>query len=104
MFEKQDEETLKGSITWLVPDAQKNSMEPILIQLGPGGQSYTIVPHEGEEFGYVLSGSVFLVTGSQQIRVRTGCSFCIHPASEHSLKNAGKSTAKVLWISSPPSF
>ena len=31
MFEKKDEETLKGSITWLVPDAQKNSMEPILL-------------------------------------------------------------------------
>ena len=39
MFEKKDEETLKGSITWLVPDAQKNSMEPILIELGPDGES-----------------------------------------------------------------
>ena len=35
MFVKEDGETLKGSITWLVPSAQKNRMEPILVDLGP---------------------------------------------------------------------
>ena len=104
MFEKKDDETLKGSITWLVPDAQKNSMEPILIELGPDGESYAMAPSEGEEFGYVLSGAVYLVTGSERTRLRTGWSFCIHPSTEHSLKNAGKTTARVLWISTPPSF
>ena len=104
MFETTDEETLHGSITWLVPDAQKNSMEPILVTLGPGGQSYLMSPSEGEEFGYVLAGTILLVTETDQVRVRTGCSFCLHPSSEHYLKNAGKSTAKVLWISTPPSF
>lgn len=104
MFEKKDDETLKGSITWLVPDAQKNSMEPILIELGPDGESYAMSPSEGEEFGYVLSGAVYLVTGSERTRLRTGWSFCIHPSTEHSLKNAGKTTARVLWISTPPSF
>ncbi len=104
MFEKVDEETLHGSITWLVPDAQKNRMEPILVTLGPNGQSYTMGPGEGEEFGYVLAGSIFLVTGQEKLRVKTGDSFFVRPTSEHYLKNAGKSTAKVLWISTPPSF
>jgi len=31
MFEKLDDDTLKGSITWLIPNAQKNDMEPILV-------------------------------------------------------------------------
>ena len=104
MFEKVDEETLHGSITWLVPDAQRNRMEPILITLGPGGQSYAMDPSEGEEFGYVLGGNVDLVMGQEKIRVKTGCSFCIHPLAEHYLKNAGKTTARVLWVSTPPSF
>ena len=60
MFEKTNEETLHGSIVWLVPSAQKNDMEPILMQIGPGGSSQEMPPHEGEEFGYVLSGSVML--------------------------------------------
>lgn len=104
MFEKLDEETLHGGITWLIPDAQKNDMEPILVELGEGGQTYPLPPSEGEEFGYVLSGSVFLVTGEKKTRVRTGCSFCIHPRNEHYLINAGKTKAKVLWVSTPPSF
>ena len=60
MFEKTDDENLRGSILWLVPSAQKNDMEPILLQIGPGGCSQEMPPHEGEEFGYVLSGSVVL--------------------------------------------
>ncbi len=104
MFVKEDDTQLKGSITWLVPDAQKNRMEPILIEMAAGGESPMLMPHEGEEFGYVLSGSVFLITGASKRRVKAGCSFCIHPREEHRLKNAGKSKAKVLWISTPPSF
>ncbi|MBQ8161036.1 MAG: cupin domain-containing protein [Clostridia bacterium] len=104
MFEKVDEDLLCGKVTWLVPDAQKNSMEPILVELGPGGQSDTMPPSEGEEFGYVLAGSVDLYLGDTAMRVRTGCSFCLHPGSDHYLKNPGKTKAKVLWISTPPSF
>ena len=104
MFVKEDGEELRGSITWLVPDAQKNAMEPILLEMAEGGRSYSMPPHEGEEFGYVLSGSVFLVQGGQKTRVRNGCSFCVHPREEHHLENAGKVRAKVLWISNPPSF
>ena len=103
MFVKEDEQ-LCGRITWLVPDAQKNTMEPILVELGENGRSYELPPHQGEEFGYVLSGSIFLIDGETKTRVRAGSSFCLHPHETHYLLNAGKSTAKVLWISTPPSF
>ena len=103
MFVKEDEQ-LGGSITWLVPDAQKNTMEPILVDLGEDGRTYELLPHQGEEFGYVLSGSIFLVDGETKTRIRAGSSFCLHPHETHYLMNAGKSHAKVLWISTPPSF
>ena len=104
MFVKEDEESLRGATTWLVPNAQKNSMEPILVEMNEGGETYPLSPHEGEEFGYVLSGTIFLVTGETKTRVRTGCSFCIHPRETHYLMNAGKTKARVLWISNPPVF
>lgn len=103
MFVKEDEQ-LRGSITWLVPDAQKNTMEPILVDLGEEGRTYELLPHQGEEFGYVLSGSIFLVDGETKTRVRAGSSFCLHPHETHYLMNAGKTRAKILWISTPPSF
>ncbi len=104
MFVKEDGEELKGTITWLVPDAQKNSMEPILLEMEAGGRTQVFPPSEGEEFGYVLSGSIFLVVGGERQRVRPGYSFCIHPGEDHWLMNAGKTRAKVLWVSNPPSF
>ncbi len=104
MFVKEDPEGMRGAITWLVPDAQKNTMEPILLELDEGGESYLLPPHEGEEFGYVLAGSVHLVMGEKKTRVRTGYSFCIHPRESHQLVNAGKTKARVLWVSTPPVF
>ena len=53
MFETEDED-LKYRLKWLVPNSQKNDMEPIIITLQPGGQYKEEKPHEGEEFGYVL--------------------------------------------------
>ena len=104
MFEKDDDEDRHGKITWLIPDAQKNSMEPILLELEEGGESVVMPPHEGEEFGYVLSGRVTLCTGKREYPVKTGGSFCLHPSATHFIRNSGKAKAKVLWISTPPSF
>lgn len=102
MFEKDDE--THGHITWLVPNAQKNEMEPILVTLSPGQATQPQDPHEGEEFGFVLSGSVQLHYGAGKQRVKSGESFCFHPSAAHWLANAGRSVAKVLWVSTPPSF
>ena len=67
---KEDVEGLKGHIRWLVPTAQKNSMEPILVEMAAGGETEMQDPHEGEEFGYVLSGSVIIELGERRIRAR----------------------------------
>ncbi len=104
MFVKEDGETLKGSITWLVPSAQKNDMEPILVELGEGGRTQEMPPHEGEEFGFVLSGTVTLRVDGKRYRVKTGESFSLHPNAAHSVENAGKRPARFLWVSTPPNF
>ncbi|MBE5776960.1 MAG: cupin domain-containing protein [Clostridiales bacterium] len=104
MFVKEDEEILRGSITWLIPSAQKNSMEPILVHLDADGQTQEIPPHEGEEFGYVLSGTIVLHLGGKQHKVRTGESFSIHPGASHYIENTGKRPATFIWVSNPPNF
>ena len=60
-FEKHDLE-LKNEIKWIIPNAQKNMMEPILLTLEPGGETYPDNPHEGEEFGYVLQGNISILS------------------------------------------
>ena len=103
MFVKEEPERA-FSIEWLVPNAQKNQLEPILVTLAQGGETWPQDPHEGEEFGYVLSGSIYLFLGEKKLRVRRGESFCFQPTDLHYIKNAGKSEAKVIWVATPPSF
>jgi transcriptional regulator with XRE-family HTH domain len=103
MFIKADEEA-GVTIRWLVTNAQRNALEPILVTLAPGASTEPDDPHEGEEFGYVLSGVITLVSGEQKRKVRRGDAFYFRPTGVHYLINTGKSEGKVLWVSTPPSF
>ena len=100
-FVKKDEE-YKNQIKWIIPNAQKNCMEPIHLLLEKGGETCPDNPHEGEEFGYVLSGTVQIVLGNRSFKAKKGESFYYEAKYKHYLKS--KNGAKVLWISSPPSF
>lgn len=103
-YVKEDEEMLKGSVRWLVPTAQKNQMEPIVVEMEMGGVTEWDNPHEGEEFGYVLSGAVQIELGERTVKARKGESFYFKPTEPHRLINPGKAPCRFLWVSTPPSF
>lgn len=103
VFESENED-LNYILKWLIPNAQKNAMEPILMELGPGGKTKEDYPHEGEEFGYVINGSIFLHIGNDNYKVKKGESFYYKANSNHYVVNSGKSVAKIIWVSTPPSF
>ena len=92
------------TVHWIVPNAQRNKMEPILLELPGGGESFEVAPHNGEEFGYVMEGTVSLVTDGKRNVLRKGETFYLHGRTFHTLKNEHKTTAKVLWVSTPPLF
>ena len=100
-FEKHDLE-LKNEIKWIIPNAQKNMMEPILLTLEPGGETYPDNPHEGEEFGYVLQGNISIHIGSKTYKAKKGESFYFVSDKKHYLSS--KAGAVLIWVSSPPSF
>lgn len=103
MFEKVDKENGR-SILWLIPNAQKNSLEPILVTLEPGATTTIDDPHNGEEFGYLLSGSATLYLGARKYKLKRGSSFYYEPSVVHYIENTGKVQAKILWVSTPPTF
>ena len=100
-FEKHDPD-LKNEIRWIIPNAQKNSMEPILLTLEAGGSTCPDNPHEGEEFGYVLQGSVAIHLGGRICKAKKGESFYFRADKTHHLSS--RSGAVLIWVSSPPSF
>lgn len=96
--------TEEYTLNWLVPNAQKNSMEPTLIKLNPNGSTDEDFPHEGEEFGYVLKGEIILVIGKRRVRVKKGESFYFTANKVHQIINRSTTYAEFIWVSSPPSF
>lgn len=102
-FEKIDTD-LKNKIEWIIPNAQKNMMEPIRLTLEPGGSTYPDNPHEGEEFGYVLQGSITIHLGKKIYKAKKGESFYFTSGSQHYITANGKTGAVLIWISTPPSF
>ena len=90
--------------TWLVPSAQKNVMEPILLDLLEKDAAETDMPHEGEEFGYVVKGRIKLTVGRKSFTVGEGETFYYKADKKHSIENTTDERATVLWISCPPNF
>ncbi len=102
-FVKEDDE-LGNVIEWIVPNAQKNEMEPMLLTLTAGGKTFLDNPHQGEEFGYVIEGTVVIHKGRESYRAREGESFYFAATKQHHIENVGSGEAKIIWVSSPPSF
>ncbi len=101
-FEKLDE--AGNSIQWIVPGAQGNLMEPLLVKLCPHQKLDEVLPHEGEEFGYVISGRIRLHLGDKNYIVKAGESFYYKADRVHYVENTTAAPAKFIWISTPPSF
>lgn len=102
-YETKDEE-LGFSLEWIVPNAQKNSMEPIMLTLDQGGRYKEETAHFGEEFGYVLQGTITVHLGNKKYKARKGDTFSFNSNVNHFISNSSKQQAKILWVSSPPSF
>ena len=91
-------------LNWLVPNAQKNAMEPVHMVLKPNGSTDEDFPHEGEEFGYVIRGEIVLLIGKKRTKVKKGESFYYAANKVHQIINKTNKEAEFIWVSSPPSF
>ena len=106
-MEEQEEEQIvfteyKNQIKWIIPNAQKNCMEPIHLILEKGGETCLDNPHEGEEFGYVLKGKVEIHLGKRSYIAKKGDAFYYKADKTHYLK--GIEQTELIWVTSPPSF
>ncbi len=100
-FENEQDDYI---IKYLIPNAQRNLMEPIYLMLNPKGKSDTIPPHDGEDFGYILEGEITILYGDNKIFAKAGEAFYIYCNENYCLYNESKKAAKLIWVSSPPYF
>lgn len=89
---------------WLVPTSQINQMEPIIVEMEPYCCTTLDLPHNGEEFGYVLEGEIIIHYGDSIKICKKGESFYYVTNKQHYLENKTNMVAKVIWVSCPPQF
>jgi transcriptional regulator with XRE-family HTH domain len=70
----------------------------------PGGSSFGMISHEGEEVGYVIAGEIELFLGENSYRLSAGDTFCFRSETGHGYRNAGSKEARVLFVNTPPTF
>ncbi len=86
----------------LMPGSTNNLMDPIMLELGPGQHLDPCDPMPGEQFGFVLSGSISLRIDGKTFKVPKEHCFYFKSDQRHQIGNAGERTAKLLWVTTPP--
>ncbi len=86
----------------LVPGSTNRLMNPIFLQLQPGEELKELEPMPGEQFGYVLKGTITLRINGNDNSVPSKHCFYYKADKPHQMANTGEEVAEVLWITSPP--
>ena len=85
--------------TTLTPGAENKHLKAFLVTIDPmqdhGGVGYQ---HEGEEFNYVLEGTVEVKVGEHANKLKPGDSLHFNSGISHNLRNIGKEQAKLLVV------
>lgn len=72
--------------------------------IAPGGGSEGLITHEGQEVGYVISGSLELILGDNVYALAVGDSFFFQSTIPHGYRNVGDDEARIIFINTPPTF
>jgi transcriptional regulator with XRE-family HTH domain len=86
----------------LIPGSTNNLMDPLLVTLAPGEELPMEEPHSGEEFGYVLTGTIQIRYGKKKYLARKKDCFYFESDRRHQYMNTGRSKATFVWVTSPP--
>lgn len=106
VFKKDDRSPIDGtgakSFEMLVPGSTNNIMDPILVELNPGEQLEKRQPHSGEQFGYVIKGTITIGLAKETYKVTKDNCFYFTSDKQNQIKNNSSSKATLLWVITPP--
>ena len=88
----------------LIPSEGRHLLEGNLHILAPGGGSEGLLSHDGEEVGFIIDGELELTVGDRTYLLAAGDSFTFRSEIPHSYRNPSKKLARIIWVSTPPTF
>ncbi|MCX2898337.1 cupin domain-containing protein [Pseudomonas mandelii] len=93
-----------GIVDQLLTPQPNRQLEMLHSRFPPGTYSQQSYSHEGEEAGYLLSGSFELWVGERHFLLSEGDSFSFSSQEPHRYGNPGEVDAVVIWVVTPPTF
>ena len=73
-------------------------MEPLMVTVLPDDKDHKLVVHEGQEFNYVVEGTVMAEFGDESVVLEAGDSIYFDPTLPHGQKAMNGKPAKFLTI------
>ncbi len=86
------------NIEILMDAVEDKELDAKIVELEPGAQTEQEGYHDGDEFGYVIEGSVDIYIDGKRYRANEGDCFYYSGDCVHYMRNPGKEKAKILWI------
>ncbi|QIA06250.1 helix-turn-helix domain-containing protein [Draconibacterium halophilum] len=99
-FSTKDESTREHLNFFSLAQAKAGRhMEPFLVEIEPSEESdYKLSSHEGEEFLYILDGSVEINYGKEVYLLHKGDTIYLDSVVAHNIHAAGEQAAKILAV------
>ena len=88
----------------VIPYDKSHLLQSNIHIVAPGGSSFGLISHEGEEVGYLIAGEIELYVGDEAYQLAAGDTFCFRSEIRHGYRNRGKTEARVLFVNTPPTF
>ena len=88
----------------LIHQGPDKKMDARLATIYPGGGSGGSYTHHGEEFGFILKGTLELTVENTSYILQKGDTFYFHSTRSHGFQNHGDEEVEVLWVNHPPSW
>lgn len=73
-------------------------MQPLVVTLDPSDEPAALVTHEGQEFNYVLEGSMVVTFDNREFELHKGDSIYFNPMHRHGQRCLGDKPTKFLTI------
>jgi transcriptional regulator with XRE-family HTH domain len=88
----------------LVRQGAGKKMDARLATIYPGGGSKGDYSHIGEEFGFIVKGTLELTVDGTTHSLNEGDTFYFHSSRNHRFQNSSDEDVIVLWVNHPPSW
>jgi transcriptional regulator with XRE-family HTH domain len=88
----------------VIPYTRGHLLQSNIHVVAPGGASFGLISHQGEEVGYLIDGEIELFVGDKAYRLSAGDTFCFRSEVGHGYRNLGATEARILFVNTPPAF